>query len=199
MRDGERVLRRVFASALVVSGAILAAGCGGGGDGSAPSLENAVTRPPDEWVSGYCADALDLLVFLVDSRDGTLRGYVHPRDAGKVQAFRARLFVGEMKKLGRPDTPDGDKGAITIRELAARELASAQRIIRQTASDPPKSKLPAHKRLVHDESNGSLQAITVTTAKLGRDDAELEQAIKESDNCLELAGDMKRHYPATPR
>ena len=200
---------RLLSCALVACGAVLTAGCGGGNGGSAvgttsntsttrtTSSQEAVTRPTDEWVAGYCSDALELFVFLVDSRDGTLGGFVTPHDAGRILTFRAGRFVDQMNQLRRPDTPDGDKGESTIRDLAAHEKASADRIVKGTAGNPPKGTLAERRQLVHDEVNGSLKAITDTTTKLGNDDAEVAKAIEAAEDCVSLAGDMRKHYPSS--
>ena len=154
-----------------------------------------VTRPTDEWVSGYCSNALELLVFLVDTRDANVGGAVIPKEAGKTLAFRAGVFADEIVKLGRPDTADGDTSASTVRDLARQEEESADRVAKATGGENPEGTTSERKQLVHDEANGSLKAITDTTTKLGQDDDAAGQAIAASTDCQELAGDMRKHYP----
>ena len=184
--------RRLVTLALVGLGAFLAAGCGGS---SSSSDVATVTRPTDEWVSGYCRDALELLVFLVDTRDGTMGGAVTPKYAGEILTFRTGQFADQIEKLGRPDTPDGDTSASTVGDLAQQEQDHADRVAKATGGENPEGTLDERKQLVHDEVNDSLKAITDTTTKLGQDDAAVGAAIAASSDCIELAGDMQKHYP----
>jgi len=181
--------RRLVSLALVGLGALFVAGCGGGSD------VTMVTRPTDEWASGYCFDALDLLVFLVDTRDGTLGGAVTPKYAGEILTFRSGQFAGNIAKLGRPDTSDGDTSASTASDLARQEQERADRVAKATGGENPEGTLGERKQLVHDEVNDSLKAITDTTTKLGQDDGAVGAAIAASSDCDELAGDMRKHYP----
>ena len=182
--------RRLISLALVGLGALLVAGCGGSG-----SDERIVTRPTDEWASGYCSNALELLVFLVDTRDGTLGGAVTPKYAGEILTFRSGQFTEHISKLGRPDTADGDTSASTVRDLAKQEQERADRVAKAAGGENPEGTLGERKQLVHDEVNDSLKAITDTTTKLGQDDASVSTAIAASGDCIELAGDMQKHYP----
>ena len=184
--------RRLISLALVGLGAALLAGCGGSSGGSDETM---VTRPTDEWASGYCLDALDLLVFLYDTRDGTLNGDVTPKYAGEILTFRSGQFAEQIAALGRPDTPDGDTAASTVSDLARQEQERADRVAKATGGDHPDGTPGERKQLVHDEANASLKAITDTTTKLGQDDDAVGAAIAASSDCEELAGDMKRHYP----
>ena len=182
--------RRLVSLALVGLGALLVAGCGG-----SSSDETMVTRPTDEWASGYCSNALELLVFLVDTRDGTLGGAVTPKYAGEILTFRSGQFAENIAKLGRPDTSDGDTSASTVRDLARQEQERADRVAKATGGENPEGTPAERKQLVHDEVNDSLKAITDTTTKLGQDDDAVGAAIAASSDCLELAGDMRKHYP----
>jgi len=192
---------RHLACALVACVAVIAAGCGSGGNavGTTGTTSNrkAVGQPTADWVAGYCSDILELFVFYYDSRDSTLEGFLTPVDASRTLSFRTGRFATEMKELGRPSSPHGDRSERTIRDLAAQEKASAARMARGTEGNPPKGTLAARRQLIRDEVNRSMKAITDANDRLGRDDTEVGGALEASGDCKDLKADMRKHYPST--
>jgi hypothetical protein len=170
--------RRVMSLAAVALVTALTAGCGGGGK----------TTAADEWASGFCGDSTELLVFLVDARDGTKGGAVVPKDAARVIDFRTGIFRDELDKLGRPDTPQGK---------ASRDLAKAYAKAAQEHADAISSaakgdgSMEEQKQTVEREATASLQDMKATASSIGRQDADL--GITTNPDCAELRAELQKH------
>ena len=171
--------RRLLSLAAVACAAALAAGCGGG----------TTKTEASSWASGYCSDSTELLVFLVDVRDGTKGGFVAPKDGAKVIDFRTGIYHDEIGKLGEPDTAPGSSSRDVAKEYVKTAQEHADNAS-SAAADSAKSSAE-QKYAVEDEANGSLVAMKAATAKLQQQDADLRMAT--NPDCAELQSEFAKH------
>lgn len=166
----------------VVTGALLAAGCGGNGDdtSSATAWADEVCSAMSTWI-GSVSSATESLGEGGLSQDGLENAADDVQDA-------TQTLTDELEEAGRPDTDSGQQAETAIEELAddidenVRELQSAVEGI--------------------SGAEGVLDAISVITGtlstmanrvgetfeELGQLDAagELQDAFEESDDCSDL-------------
>ena len=180
-------MKRGFAMlAVVLAGAVLAAGCGGGSSKSS----SGDTVSTDEWAGDLCG-AFVSWTTTVRSAGDSLKSNV-TKDSVKSAAGKMKdattTLKDDLKALGKPDTNAGDKAKQTIDTLAAQLQTDADKI--ETAI----GNVSAGKGVVPAVSTISTTLQTVGTqvrtafTNLQNVDAkgELEKAFNKADSCKKL-------------
>jgi hypothetical protein len=183
-------MKRGFALlAVVLAGAVLAAGCGGSSNkSSSGSSSNTVST--DEWAGNLC-DAFVSWTTTVRSAGDSLKSNVTKDSvksaAGKMKDATSKL-KNDLKGLGKPDTDAGDKAKQTIDTLAGQLQTDADKIETAIGNvSGGKGVIPAVSTISTTLQNVGTQVRTAFT-NLQNVDAkgELEKAFNKSDSCKKL-------------
>jgi hypothetical protein len=180
-------MKRGFALlAVVLAGAVLAAGCGG----SNKSSSGSDTVSTDEWASNLCS-AFVSWTTTVRSAGNSLKSNVTQESvtsaAGKMKDATAKLRT-DLKALGKPDTDAGDKAKQTIDTLAGQLKVDADKIDAAVSKvSGGKGALPAVSTVSTTLQNVGTQVRTAFTDLQNVDaKGELEKALNKADSCKKL-------------
>jgi len=146
---------------------------------------------PIVWAGGFCSNSTELLVFLVDVRDGIAGGNVSPTDAAKIMVFRTTQYADAIAGLGRPDSSDGDtsKAIAAAYVLSVRAGAATATAEAGMAASP----LDRRKAAVQSQVNASLEEMRRTFKKLRAADKLLGASLNEASDCNTLLEEFGKH------
>jgi hypothetical protein len=174
---------RILLVSLIVSAALLVAGCGG-------SSSN--TKSADDWASGLCT-ALTTWTNSVKTAGNSLKGNVS-KDSLKSATDDIKsatdTLAGDLKDLGKPDTKSGQDAKNAIDELSS-EIKGDVNDMESAVNDAS----GVQGAITAASSVGTTltkmgNQITATASKLDQADpaGELKKAFQNSSDCQSLTG-----------
>jgi hypothetical protein len=175
---------RLAALAAVFAAVLLASGCGS-------SSSSSDTKPAEDWANSVCS-AITTWTSSVRQTGNDLRsGSVSESSLNKaVNEFQqsTKQLADDLKGLGRPDTPSGQKAQQSVDTLATEIQSDADKIkseIKGASGVAGYQKALANVGVTLTQMG---EQVTNTFGELGNLDAkgELESAFKKADKCSSL-------------
>lgn len=174
---------RLAALAAVFAAVLLASGCGGSSSSN--------TKPAEDWANNVCS-AITTWTSSVRKTGNDLRsGSVNASSLNSaVNEFQqsTKQLADDLKGLGRPDTPSGQKAQQSVDKLAGEIQSDADKIkseIKGASGVAGYQKALANVGVTLTQMG---EQVTNTFGELGSLDAkgELESAFKKADKCSSL-------------
>jgi hypothetical protein len=181
--------RLALAAVLVLSLAMLAAGCGGDDDGGDEAVE------PTSWASGFC-DALSTFTTGISEAGSELTGGGLPSGDEIVEAIdnaaaAASTFADDLRELGRPDVPSGEEIQSEL-ETAADEASETFDSVKDDVEGEidSASDVAVVAGAIAEAAQTALTGIQAATNKLQELDVEgtLTSALQSVEECTGLGG-----------
>jgi hypothetical protein len=169
---------------ILVALALLAAGCGGDGNGGDDTLSTS------EWANEFCG-AITTWGESLQSATEPIRGGNVSKEALQEAAddiqSATQEFTDSLEGLGAPDTEAGQEAKDLLAGLDE-ELDDDLQQIQTAADNASLSNIQSTASTVANTLAAMAQQIATTFEELGRLDAadELEQAFNEADSCEEI-------------
>jgi len=181
--------RLALAVALLLSLAMLAAGCGGDDGGGDEAVE------PTSWASGFC-DALKTFTTGISEAGSGLAGEGLPSSDEIVAAIdnaaeAASTFADDLQELGRPDVPSGEEIQTEL-ENAAREAGETFDAVKDEVDSDIDSAtdVAVVAGAIAEAAQTALTGIQAATNRLQELDVEgtLTSALQSVEECTGIGG-----------
>jgi hypothetical protein len=182
-----RLLLRVLVPALAL--ALLAAGCGGDGNGGDETLSTT------DWANELCGAITTWTESLQSAAEPLTGGDISKealRNAADDVESSTKTFTEDLKDLGRPDTETGQEAKDLLDGLDE-ELDDDLQEIQSAVDDASASNILSTVSTVSETLGDMARQISSTFDQLDQLDAsnELEQAFEEADNCAEIRSSQR--------
>ena len=177
--------RRLLVPALAAL-ALLAAGCGGDGNGNGADETVSTT----EWANGLCGSITAWTESLQSAAEPLTGGDISEealREAADDVETATNEFTQDLQELGRPDTEAGQEAKDLLDGLDE-ELDDDLQKLQSTADDATPSNILSTVSTVSTTLGEMAQQVASTFQELDQLDAsnELEQAFEDADSCDEI-------------
>lgn len=182
------MLRRLLVPALAAL-ALLAAGCGGDGNGADETLSTT------EWANGLCGSITAWTESLQSAAEPLTGGNISKealQSAADGVESSTKEFTDDLKDLGKPDTESGQEAKDLLDGLDE-ELDDDLQEIQSTVDDASPTDILSTVSTVSETLGNMAQQVSSTFEELDQLDAsnELEQAFEEADSCDEIRSSQR--------
>jgi hypothetical protein len=169
--------------------ALLAAGCGGDGNGGDETLSTT------EWADGLCGAITTWTESLQSAAEPLTGGDISKealQEAADDVESSTQTFTDDLEDLGRPDTESGQEAKDLLDGLDE-ELDDDLQKIQTTAENASASNILSTVSTVSTTLGDMAEEISSTFEELDQLDAsnELEQAFEEADSCDEIRSSQR--------
>ena len=169
--------------------ALLAAGCGGDGNGGDETLSTT------EWANGLCGSITTWTESLRSAAEPLTGGNISKealQEAADDVESSTQEFTDDLKELGKPDTETGQEAKDLLDGLDE-ELDDDLQQIQTTVENASASNILTTVSTVSSALGEMAQQISATFEQLAELDAsnELEQAFEEADSCAEIREEQR--------
>lgn len=180
--------RRLLVPALAAL-ALLAAGCGGDGNGADETLSTT------EWANGLCGSITAWTESLQSAAEPLTGGSISKealQSAADDVESSTKAFTDDLNDLGKPDTESGQEAKDLLDGLDE-ELDDDLQEIQTAVDDASPTDILSTVSTVSEALGSMAQQVSSTFEELDQLDAsnELEQAFEEADSCDEIRSSQR--------
>lgn len=177
--------RKLLASGIAAL-ALVAAGCGGGGESSA--------SPTEEWAEGFCT----AITTWTDSLRSATEQFSNASsltsealtDAGNDVSSATETLVDDLRALGPPETESGEEVKTSIDELSTTLESEVAKIETAVQDASGLAGLPSAIAAITTSLSAMATAFSTTLQTIESADAqgELQTALEDSPACADITG-----------